>query len=146
MSEYAPGGVQINSSAGDRPTVLLVDDNELVLARAKAALSAGCVIVGTATSGQAGLDAAAALNPAIIVLDISMPPGMNGFEVARRLREAGSTARIVILTVHEEEEFVVAAKNAGAIGYVLKTRLGSDLEVAVREAHAGRPFQSPLNS
>ena len=136
--------MQINSSAGDRPTVLLVDDNEMVLARAKGALSAACVIVGTATSGQAGLDAAAALNPAIIVLDISMPPGMNGFEVARRLRELGSIARLVFLTVHEEEEFLLAAKDAGAIGYVLKTRLASDLELAVREAHAGRPFQSPL--
>jgi DNA-binding NarL/FixJ family response regulator len=140
------GDVQINSSSDGRPTVLLVDDNEMVLARAKAALSAVCVIVGTATSGQAGLDAAAALNPAIIVLDISMPPGMNGFEVARRLREAGSTARIVFLTVHEEDEFLLAAKEAGGIGYVLKTRLVSDLEVAVREAHAGRPFQSPLDS
>jgi len=137
--------VQSKSSAGDRPTVLLVDDNEMVLARAKAALSASCVIGGTATSGQAGLEAAAALNPAIIVLDISMP-GMNGFEVARQLREAGSTARIVFLTVHEEEEFVLAAKDAGALGYVLKTRLAFDLEVAVREAHAGRPFRSPLGS
>lgn len=138
--------MQIKSSAGDRPTVLLVDDNEMVLARAKGALLAGYVIVGTATSGQAGLDAAAALNPAIIVLDISMPPGMNGFEVARRLRKAGSTARLVFLTVHEEEEFLHAAKEVGALGYVLKARLATDLEVAVREAHAGRPFQSPQDS
>ncbi len=138
--------VQRDIPAGDRPTVLLVDDNEMVLARAKAALSAGSVIVGTVTSGQAGLDAAAALNPAIIVLDISMPPGMNGFEVARRLRDAGSTARIVFLTVHEEDEFLLAAKDAGALGYVLKSRLATDLELAVREVHAGRPFQSPLDA
>ena len=134
--------MQINPSVGERPTVLLVDDNDMVLARAKAALSAGCVILGTAGNGPAALDAAAALNPAVIVLDISMP-GMNGFEVAQRLRESGSTARIVFLTVHEEEEFVLAATNAGAIGYVFKPRLAADLPVAVHEAAAGRPFQSP---
>ena len=55
-------------------------------------------------------------------------PGMNGFELARRLRAAGSTARLVFLTVHEEEELILAAKNAGGLGYVVKTRLASDLE------------------
>ena len=73
-------------------------------------------------------------------------PGMNGFELAKRLRAAGSTARLVFLTVHEDEELILAARNAGGIGYVVKTRLASDLELAVREARAGRPFQSPLRS
>ena len=122
--------------------VLLVDDNEMALARAKSVLSARCVVVGTACNGHAALEAAAALNPEVVVLDISMP-GMNGFELARRLRAAGSTAQLVFLTVHEEEELIRAAKNVGAIGYVVKTRLASDLELAVREARAGRPFQSP---
>ena len=62
------------------------------------------------------------------------------------LRAAGSTARLVFLTVHDEEELILAARNAGAIGYVLKSRLSADLEVAVREARAGRPFQSSLDS
>ncbi len=127
-----------------RPTVLLVDDNATVLSSAKAALSGRCVVLGTARNGQAALEAAAALKPAIIVLDISMP-GMNGLELARRLRAAGSTAQLVFLTVHEEEEFILAARNAEAIGYVLKSRLSADLEVAVREAAAGRPFRSPLD-
>jgi DNA-binding NarL/FixJ family response regulator len=131
--------------SSDPPTVLIVDDNDAVLSKARAALSARCVVLGTARDGHSALDAASALAPAVIVLDISMP-GMNGFEVARRLREAGSTARLVFLTVHEEEELVAAARNAGAIGYVLKSRLSSDLELAVCEAAAGRPFQSPLDS
>lgn len=126
----------------DAPTVLLVDDSEKTLARAKAVLSARYVVVGTATSGQAAIDAAAALKPDVVVLDISMP-GMTGFEIASRLRAAGSTACLVFLTVHEEQELIQAAKNAGAIGYVVKARLASDLETAVREALAGRPFQSP---
>ena len=125
----------------DAPKVLLVDDSEMTLARAKSVLSARCVVVGTATNGHDALEAAATLKPDVVVLDISMP-GMNGFELATRLRAAGSTAQLVFLTVHEEKELILAAKNAGAIGYVVKARLASDLEVAVREARAGRPFQS----
>ena len=138
------GTMQINT-AGGPPTVLLVDDNETVLSKARAALSARCVVLGTALNGHAALEAAAALTPSVIVLDISMP-GMNGFELAGRLRAAGSSAQLVFLTVHEEEEFILAARNAGAIGYVLKSRLSADLEVAVCEARAGRPFQSRLDS
>ena len=77
------------------------------------------------------------------MLDISMP-GMTGLEVASRLRKAGSTAAVVFLTVHDGEEFVLAAKLPSAIGYVVKPRLVSDLLVAVREARAGRPFVSAL--
>ena len=131
--------------SGDAPRVLLVDDNEMTLARAGAVLSARCVVLGPAKNGYAALEAAAAHNPDVVVLDISMP-GMNGFELAKRLRAAGSTARLVFLTVHEDEELILAARNAGGIGYVVKTRLASDLELAVREARAGRPFQSPARS
>lgn len=128
--------------AADAPRVLLVDDNQKTLARAKSVLSARCAVVGTVSNGQAALEAAASLNPDVIVLDMSMP-GMSGLEVAQRLRAAGSTAQIVFLTVHDEEELILAARNAGALGYVVKPRLVSDLELAVREACAGRPFQSP---
>jgi CheY-like chemotaxis protein len=133
------------AASGDAPRVLLVDDNEMTLARARSVLSARCVVLGTAKDGYAALEAAAAQNPDVVVLDISMP-GMTGFELARRLRAAGSTARLVFLTVHEDEELILAARNAGGIGYVVKTRLASDLELAVKEARAGRPFQSPMRS
>ena len=124
--------------------VLLVDDSEKTLARANSVLSARYLVVGTVTSGQAALEAAASLKPDVVVLDISMP-GMTGFELAKRLRAAGSTAHLVFLTVHEEQELIMAARNAGAIGYVVKSRLSTDLEMAVREAVAGRPFQSPAS-
>ena len=123
--------------------VLLIDDNAAMLARATAVLSPGCTIVGSARDGLTALAAAQALQPHVIVLDISMP-GMTGLEVALRLRQSGSTAAMVFLTVHDEEEFVVAAREAGAIGYVVKPRLCSDLMLAVREAQAGRPFVSPM--
>ena len=67
-------------------------------------------------------------------------------ETAAVVSHGGHDARLVFLTVHDEDELILAARNAGAIGYVLKSRLAADLEVAVREARAGRPFQSPLDS
>ncbi|MET0211607.1 MAG: response regulator transcription factor [Vicinamibacterales bacterium] len=130
-----------SSTLSERPRVLLVDDNQAMLARADAVLTSACVVVGTRTNGPAALEAARALVPDVIVLDISMP-GMTGLEVAESLRHAGSKAAVVFLTVHEDEEFILAAQAVGGIGYVAKARLGSDLIVAVREASAGRPFVS----
>jgi DNA-binding NarL/FixJ family response regulator len=133
-----------SSTTSCEPRVLLVDDNEAMLARAASVLSRVCLVVGAAKGGQAALEAARNLHPDVIVLDISMP-GMTGLEIASCLREAGSTAALVFLTVHNEEEIVSAAMAAGGIGYVVKSRLASDLVVAVREAIAGRPFVSPIH-
>ena len=130
-------------SRGGLPRVLLVDDNEAMMMRAEGVLRASCTIVGAAMNGRAGIDAAATLQPDVIVLDVSMP-GMNGFEVASSLREAGSTAALIFFTVHQEQDMVTAALAAGALGYVTKQRMSMDLEHAVREAHAGRRFVSPL--
>jgi DNA-binding NarL/FixJ family response regulator len=121
--------------------VLLVDDNQGMLARATAALSSNCEVVGAVTDGPSALRAADALHPDVIVLDISMP-GMTGFDVAARLQEAGSTAAVVFLTVHDDEDFVLKARSVGGLGYVVKPRLASDLPRAVRDARAGRPFVS----
>jgi DNA-binding NarL/FixJ family response regulator len=131
------------TTSSELARVLLVDDNEAILARTAAVLTPGCVIVGAVKDGPAALEAARALRPDVIVLDISMP-GMSGFEVAASLRQAGSTAALVFLTVHDDEEFVLAARAAGGIGYVVKPRLAYDLLIAVREARAGRPFLSAI--
>jgi len=123
--------------------VLLVDDNAGMRARAAAMLERDCTIVGSAADGPAAIQSVAELQPDVVVLDISMP-GMTGLEVARRLRETGSTAALVFLTVHDDRDLVLAACHAGAIGYVIKSRLASDLKTAVCEAAAGRPFVSQL--
>jgi DNA-binding NarL/FixJ family response regulator len=114
-----------------------------MLSRAAAVLARECVVVGQALDGEEALKEAARLSPDVIVLDISMP-GMTGFEVAARLSKLQSTAAIVFLTVHADEEVVQAAQAAGGIGYVIKPRMASDLPNAVREALARRPFVSPL--
>jgi DNA-binding NarL/FixJ family response regulator len=135
--------MQSSITSSDSVRVLLVDDNEALLVRAATVLAPGCQIVGAVKDGAAALEAARSLRPDVIVLDISMP-GMTGFEVASRCREAGSGAAVVFLTVHTDEEFVSAARAAGAIGYVVKSRLASDLLHAVREARARRPFVSAM--
>jgi DNA-binding NarL/FixJ family response regulator len=129
------------STLSDVARVLIVDDNEEMLARSATVLTPACDVVGAVKDGRAALDAAETLAPDVIVLDISMP-GMTGLEVATRLRARGSKVAVVFLTVHDESDVIRAAKVVGGIGYVLKRRLASDLVVAVQEALAGRPFVS----
>ena len=121
--------------------VLLVDDNRAILAKVETVLSSSCDVM--TTDGPSAVSAALALDPDVVVLDISMP-GMSGFEVASQLRTAGSHAAVVFLTVHDEEELITAARESGGIGYVVKPRITSDLLTAVKEARAGRSFISPL--
>src|SRR5262249_24549782 len=100
-------------------------------------------VVGTAADGSVALHATARLDPDAIVLDISMP-NLDGIEVARRLKAAGSKAKIIMLTVHDDPDFLRAALDAGALGYVLKSRLPADLVPAIRAALTGRIFISPV--
>lgn len=137
--------MQLTDSTSHPTRVLLVDDSDAMLARATSVLSRDCVIVGAVKDGVTALDAAKTLRPDVIVLDISIP-GMTGLEVAACLRQEGITAAVVFLTVHDDEEFVQAARTAGGMGYVVKLRLASDLTVAVQEARAGRTFVSALSS
>ncbi len=125
-----------------RIRVLLADDHEAMLNRVADLLADECDVIGTAIDGRQALDAAQNLKPDVLVLDISMPV-MDGIETAHRLKEAGAKARIVFLTVHDDPDFAREALEAGALGYVIKPRIASDLLAAIKEAHAGRSFVSP---
>jgi DNA-binding NarL/FixJ family response regulator len=105
-------------------------------------LEPDCDVVAAAADGPALLDSAAAMDPDVLVLDVSLP-GMCGIEVASRLKASGARARVVFLTVHADPDYVAAALAAGALGYVVKVRMASDLRAAIREAMAGRQFVSP---
>ncbi len=102
-------------------------------------------MVGAVGDGQALLDAAAALDPDVVILDISMPV-LDGIKAAERLQETGCRAKIVFLTVHDDADFARAALATGALGYVVKPRLVSDLIVAINVALAGRTFVSPSDA
>ena len=122
--------------------VLLADDHADVRETVARLLVPEFNVVGTVTDGMALLAAAERLMPDVVVVDISMPP-LNGFEAVRRLMESGSPAQVVFLTVHESPEYVRVALATGALGYVVKPRLATDLSVAIKEVHAGRSYLSP---
>lgn len=125
-----------------RPTVLLADDHGPMIDRVKALLEGDYEIVGSVDNGRDLVSAARRLQPDIILLDISMP-GLTGIEAAHELRQNGTRARFVFLTVHERVEFVHACLAEGALGYVVKSRVASDLVTALREALSGHRFISP---
>jgi DNA-binding NarL/FixJ family response regulator len=124
--------------------VLLADDHQALLKAAIALLSADFDVVGTAADGAALVSEAYRLLPDVIVTDISMPI-LNGIDAVHKLRESGSTAKFVFVTVHWEAEFVEAGMAAGALGYVQKLRLNHDLVPAIKAVLAGRSYISQFD-
>ena len=128
-----------------RARVLLADDHSVMLDRVRVLLSSSFEVVGAVTNGLEMISAGIRLDPDVIVADITMP-GLTGIEAAQQLREAGSRARFVFLTIHIEHEFVDACVSQGALGYVVKSRMKTDLIPAIKAALMGRTFISPLVS
>ena len=126
----------------NRPRLLLADDNRLLMERVAQLLSTSFRVVDVAYDGQELVEKALRLIPDVIVVDISMPI-LSGIEAVQQLREAGLAAKIVFLTVHSESEFVDACVAAGAIGYVAKSQMKTDLIPAICSAMAGNLFVSP---
>jgi DNA-binding NarL/FixJ family response regulator len=122
--------------------VLLADDNQAMLEEVASTLATDFEVVGAVHNGQEALDAAAQLDPDVIVLDISMPV-LDGIKAAVRLREWDSSAKIVFLTASRDALICQAASETGALGYVTKLRLRPDLVRATKLALAGRCFVSP---
>lgn len=130
--------------SGDRfPRVLMADDHERILESERRLLGSDYEVVGAVTDGVMAVEAARNLNPDLILLDIEMPH-MDGIRAAQEMRRLGSKARILFLTVHDEEDYIAAARRLGN-GYVLKSRMASDLRQAIDEAFSGRFFVSHRN-
>jgi DNA-binding NarL/FixJ family response regulator len=98
-------------------------------------------IVGAFSDGASVLQQIGALQPDLVILDISLGD-MTGFEVARRLKKSGCPAKIIFLTVHENIDFIRAAFDLDASGYVFKSRISSDLVDAINRAFEGGHFSS----
>ena len=124
-----------------RQRVLVADDNQEMRNTVIRLLAPNYEVVGAVGNGQALVEAESELNPDIGVIDISMPI-MNGVQAAQAIRKTGSKMKIVFLTVNEDPDFVRAAFNAGANGYVAKREMASDLVRALLEVYAGRSFVS----
>jgi CheY-like chemotaxis protein len=130
-----------NSGFVTAPTILLVDDNHAVLEVLVGMLEPTYKIAATLCNGTAVVEQAAALHPDLIILDVSLGD-ISGFEVAKRLKRAGSPAKIIFLSLHEDMDFVGAAFGLGASGYVFKSRLTTDLDNAIAAVLSGGQFSS----
>jgi DNA-binding NarL/FixJ family response regulator len=126
---------------------LLADDHTLVRAGIRGLLQGlpGVEVVGEAEDGHEALRLAEALRPDVVLLDIGMP-GLNGLEVAGRLVALDPSIRVLILSMHTSEEYVLRALRAGCAGYLLKRSAVSELEVAVRAVARGETYLSPAVS
>jgi DNA-binding NarL/FixJ family response regulator len=121
--------------------VVLVDDNPAILETLVEMLHPDFTIAGTFSTGASFLAAVEGLNPDIILLDISLGD-MTGFYVAKRLKNIASAAKLVFLSVHENPDFVRAAFDLGALGYVFKSQINPDLIDALAAVSRGTPFTS----
>jgi DNA-binding NarL/FixJ family response regulator len=123
-------------------SVLLADDNEAMLRTIWQFLEQEFRVVAAVADSACVLRTAEQFAVDVIVLDISMP-GIDGIEVARRLREQGCRSAIVFLTVHRASRMVKAALESGAQGYVIKSSAGEDLIPAIYAASKSEEFVSP---
>jgi DNA-binding NarL/FixJ family response regulator len=126
----------------DKVRILVADDHREVRELVENMLEQDFEVIRTVDNGKALVESALELQPDVIVTDISMPI-LSGIEAVKQLKESGSSAKVVFLTVHSDPDFVRACLNAGASGYLVKLRMAADLLPAIREALAGRIFLSP---
>ena len=121
--------------------VLVADDHTIVRQGVVSLLEASgdCQVVAQASDGIEALEQAQAVRPDVAVLDIGMPR-LSGLEVVRRLRQEVPHTRVLVLTMHEEEEYVVHLVKAGASGYLVKDSAATELLAAVRALAKGQGY------
>ena len=123
--------------------VVIADDHALVRQGLRALLEReGVQVMGEAADGQEAVQLVASLLPDIAILDISMPT-LNGLDAARELQRSLSKTKTILLTRHDESQYVTGALRAGAKGYVLKSQVAADLIQAIRQVERGGVYLSP---
>jgi DNA-binding NarL/FixJ family response regulator len=123
--------------------ILLADDHTMFVQGLQSFLEDEFELVGTVADGQDLAEAARRLHPDVIVVDISMPV-MNGLDAVRQLVKEGTSAKIVFLTMHADEQLMAEAFRCGGSGYVLKQSAGEELIIAIRQVLAGHKYVTPL--
>ncbi len=123
--------------------VLVVDDHVVVREGLRHVLGAGegFAVVAEAGTGAEALALAADQRPDVVLLDLTMP-GMSGLDVTAALRERLPQVRVLVLSMHEQDEYVIAAIRGGAHGYVLKDAGPAELRAAIRAVHGGAGYFS----
>lgn len=132
----------------DKIRILIVDDHAILREGLRALLDhqADIEVVGEAMNGEEAIQKMEALKPDIVLMDIAMP-GINGLQATRVIRRDYSDSKVIILSQHEDRQYVVPLLQAGAAGYVLKRAIGEDLYAAIRKVYQGDVYlDSSLNS
>lgn len=124
--------------------VLVADDHTIVRQGVVSLLQASgdCTVVAEASDGVEAVEQTVATQPDVAVLDIGMPR-LSGLEAVRRIRQEAPRTRILVLTMHEEEEYVVHLVKAGASGYLVKDSAAGELLAAVRALARGQGYLGP---
>jgi two-component system response regulator NreC len=123
--------------------IVLADDHVLVRQSLKSLLEReGFQVAGEASDGQEGVRLVEALQPDIAVMDISMPI-LNGLDAARELSRTSPKTKTILLTQHDEGQYISEALEAGVKGYVLKSQVANDLLLAIRQVSRGQVYLSP---
>ncbi|MDO9432062.1 MAG: response regulator transcription factor [Pseudomonadota bacterium] len=127
--------------------ILIADDHEIVRRGVRQIVEAhpGWEVCGEAADGQAALNMAIQEKPDVMVLDVSLPV-MNGIAVTRRLRQDAPQTKVLLFTMHDDDETVSAGLSAGARGYLLKMENEQLLEAAISALGANRPYFSSVVS
>jgi two-component system response regulator NreC len=129
----------------NKTRILICDDHTLFVEGIKAMLrnESSLEIIGEARDGRQGVELVKQLNPDVLLMDVSMPD-MNGFDATRRVREFDDSVKILILTMHDEEELVARCLEAGASGYIIKDAPASQLLYAIETVQKGEKYLSPV--
>ena len=124
--------------------ILVVDDHAVLRdgIRALLGLHDDIEVVGEASEGKEAVVKAQELMPDVVIMDIAMP-GMDGLEATRRIRKKHPKMKVLVLTQHDNKEYILSVIKAGASGYVPKRALGSELVSAIRAVHEGNSFLYP---
>jgi len=122
----------------------VVDDHAVLRdgIRAMLGLHDDIEIVGEASDGRQAVEKAQELDPDVVLMDLAMPE-MDGMEATRRIIKKNPKVKVLVLTQHDNKEYILSAIKAGALGYVPKRALGSELVTAVRAVHRGDSFLYP---
>ncbi len=128
----------------DKIKILMVDDHAILRDGIRALLDFhdDIEIVGEASEGKEAIEKARELMPDVVLMDIVMP-GMDGLEATRRMVKKRLTAKVLVLTLHDNKEYILSSIKAGAVGYVPKTAMSSELVSAIRAVYKGDSFLHP---